>query len=234
MVYRAAIGEYVRNRLLRTPGVMRMPAKQADMFVMPNFLPPEDCAALIEMIDRDSGRHPSGVLSDNPIPGYRTSETSNMVRDDPLVASVDQRIWKLTGIQPEHGETLQGQRYAPGQQFKPHHDFFHYAERYWEVEQNQGGQRTWTLMIFLNEPEEGGHTFFPEVNVRIAPREGTLLAWNNLDAEGNPNPFTLHEGTPVKAGVKYILTKWFRERPWLKTAADEEIVIEARRPAPQE
>jgi prolyl 4-hydroxylase len=232
LVYRAAIGEYVSKRLLRTPGVMRMPAKEADMFVMPNFLPPEDCAGLIEMIERD--RHPSGVLSDDPIPGYRTSETSNLGRDDPLVASVDHRIWKLTGIQPNHGETIQGQRYAPGQQFKPHHDFFYSNARYWEIEEKQGGQRTWTVMIFLNEPEEGGHTFFPEVNVRIAPRAGNLLAWNNLDANGNPNLFTLHEGTPVKAGVKYILTKWFRERPWLKTAEDEEIVVQAPRAAPQE
>ncbi|GIR24117.1 MAG: hypothetical protein CM15mP38_3000 [Synechococcus sp.] len=26
------------------------------------------------------------------------------------------------------------------------------------------------------------------------------LAWNNLQADGTPNPFTLHEALPVEAG----------------------------------
>jgi prolyl 4-hydroxylase len=26
--------------------------------------------------------------------------------------------------------------------------------------------------------------------------------------------FALHQGLPVEAGLKYIITKWYRERPW--------------------
>jgi prolyl 4-hydroxylase len=226
-MYRAAIGDYVRNRLLRTPNAFRMPAREADMFVVRDFLPPDDCARLIELIDRD--RFPSGLLADKPEPGFRTSESCNLDRADPFVASIEDRISKLMGIQPEHGETVQGQRYAPGQQFKPHHDWFHVQESYWQTEQRQGGQRTWTVMVFLNEPEGGGHTNFPNVNVRITPRTGNLLAWNNMDAQGEPNPYTLHEGTPVTAGVKYVITKWYRERPWY--IVPEDIVIEGRRDA---
>jgi prolyl 4-hydroxylase len=77
-----------------------------------------------------------------------------------------------------------------------------------------GGQRTWTVMMFLNDVEAGGHTYFPNANVKITPRQGNLLAWNNLDKNGDPNPFSLHQGMPVEAGVKYIITKWYRERPW--------------------
>jgi prolyl 4-hydroxylase len=64
-------------------------------------------------------------------------------------------------------------------------------------------------------PEEGGQTFFPKAAVRIVPRRGNLLAWNNLNAAGEPNDQSLHQGMPVLAGVKYVITKWYRERPWL-------------------
>ena len=91
-----------------------------------------------------------------------------------------------------------------------------------------GDQRTWTAMAFLNEPEAGGQTQFPKVNVRITPRAGNLFAWNNMDATGAPNPYTLHQGCPVTAGVKYIITKWYRERPWGVRPADTEIEVRAR------
>ena len=48
----------------------------------------------------------------------------------------------------------------------------------------------------------------------MTPRAGNLLAWNNLDAIGEPNSYSLHQGMPVTEGVKYIITKWHRERPW--------------------
>lgn len=226
-MYRAAIGDYVRNRLARTENCFRLPVKQADMFVARDFLTPEECAGLIEQID--SRRQPSGVLADKPDPTYRTSDSANMDPGDPLVRAVEDKLWVLMGIQREHGETIQGQRYAVGQEFKPHHDFFHTTQRYWLNEERAGGQRTWTAMVFLNEPEAGGHTYFPELDVRITPRQGNLLAWNNMDEHGEPNRFTLHQGMPVLAGFKYIITKWYRERPWAFPAEDVPIIVTAPR-----
>jgi len=118
------------------------------------------------------------------------------------------------GIPTEQGETIQGQRYAVGQQFKQHHDFFFTDQPYWQTEKDMGGQRTWTAMIFLNQPEAGGETYFEKAGIKVAPRTGTLLTWYNLDQRGEPNLNSLHEGRPVAAGVKYIITKWYRERRW--------------------
>jgi prolyl 4-hydroxylase len=210
--YRAAVGEYVRNRLASTPGAFRFPVRQAELFVVRDFLSADECEGLIERID--AGRFPSGILSDEPDPDFRTSESCNLDRADPLVAALEAKISALMGIQPELGETVQGQRYAVGQQFKPHHDFFYTDQAYYREQAKTGGQRTWTAMIFLNAPDEGGQTAFPEMDVKIAPRAGNLLAWNNMDEAGEPNRFTLHQGMPVLAGVKYIVTKWYRERPW--------------------
>ncbi|HEX8937023.1 MAG TPA: 2OG-Fe(II) oxygenase, partial [Sphingomicrobium sp.] len=74
------------------------------------------------------------------------------------------------------------------------------------------GQRTWTAMIYLNEPEEGGATRFKRIGKTVQPETGKLLAWNNLLPDGRPNPATLHQGMKVRRGTKYVLTKWFRER----------------------
>jgi hypothetical protein len=47
-----------------------------------------------------------------------------------------------------------------------------------------------------------------------AAETGKLLTWNNQTPEGQVNGNTLHHGMKVRAGTKYVVTKWFRERPW--------------------
>jgi prolyl 4-hydroxylase len=211
-LYRMQIGEFVKGRLQRTPGAFKVPAQGLDIFIVRDFLTVAECAEVIALIDKD--RVPSGLLADTPDPEFRTSESCNLRLTDPINILVERKINALTGIGPSHGETIQGQRYAKGQQFKEHHDFFYTSEPYWPEQERQGGQRTWTAMIFLNEPEGGGQTHFPKANVRVTPRTGNLLAWNNLDSFGQPNTFSLHTGCPVDGGVKYVITKWYRERPW--------------------
>ena len=70
-------------------------------------------------------------------------------------------------------------------------------------------------MIYLNDVPEGGETWFPTAGIKVKPRAGLLLAWNNMKPDGSPNEATLHEGMAVVSGVKYIVTKWFREGPWV-------------------
>lgn len=192
----------------------RVPNRKLDLFIKRGFLSPEECAAVIARIDAQ--RRPSD-LADHELddPYFRTSETCDLSPDDPLIAALDQRIAAYAGLDPRHGETMQGQRYAVGQEFKLHTDYFEPGgagyEQYCEV----SGQRTWTVMIYLNKPDDGGATRFKQIDKIIQPETGKLLAWNNLDAEGRPNPATLHQGMKVRRGVKYIITKWYRERPWM-------------------
>jgi len=212
-LYRMQIGTYVRDRLRRTPNMLQIPAKGFDVFVLRDFMTQPECDKLIKMIDAD--RQPSGILAANEMdPEFRTSESCNLPRWDPFVAGIEARINQVLGIDPDQGETVQGQRYAVGQQFKPHHDFFYTSEPYWPDQERTGGQRTWTAMLFLNAPEAGGQTAFPKVGVKVTPRAGNLLAWNNMDEFGAPNMNSLHQGMPVEKGVKYVVTKWYRERRW--------------------
>jgi prolyl 4-hydroxylase len=198
------------ERLRATPGVQRVPAPGLELFVVRNFLEPVICAALIERID--ARRRPSEIADDLGIANFRTSETCDLDWNDPVVAAVDGAIAALLGIPLDRSEPIQGQRYAPGQEFKPHTDTFEPTKADYYAHCAETGNRSWTAMIYLNEPEDGGATRFKTIGKTIQPETGKLLAWNNLLPDGQPNPATLHQGMKVRKGTKYIVTKWFRER----------------------
>lgn len=210
--YKIAIGNEVRDRLAATPGALKLPSNNLDIFIVRDFLSADECTGLMRLID--AGRTPSQLLAPSADPEFRTSESCNLDPRQAAVLQAEVKLHLLTGIATTHGETIQGQRYAVGQQFKPHHDFFLPDQPYWAEMERSGGQRTWTAMVFLNAPAAGGQTYFPTIDVKIAPRAGNLLIWNNLDNLGLPNSYSLHQGMPVTDGVKYVITKWHRERAW--------------------
>lgn len=201
----------VAERLRALPGVQRVPDSRLELFIVRGFIAPEEQAALIARIEAD--RRPSTIADDIGVAGYRTSETCNLPGTDPLVAEVNGRISALLGLSDALGEPLQGQRYAPGQEFKAHTDTFEPGRADYYRHCAETGQRTWTAMAYLNAVEEGGGTRFKLLGKTIQPEAGKLLAWNNLLPDGRPNPATLHQGMKVRRGVKYILTRWYRERP---------------------
>lgn len=208
---RAEMGERVRQRLKRNPMVSSVPTPHAEMFLRHGLVSPRECAELIARID--TGCKPSRLFSGTN-KEYRTSSSCNLDIYDPLVIAVTKRIDALLGIETHYGELLQGQRYEPGQQYHLHCDYFPANVPYWPAMRVSGGQRCWTAMAYLCDVEEGGETQFPRLGVTVPPRAGTLLVWNNMLADGSPNHDTLHAALPVVKGAKYVVTRWYRERPW--------------------
>ena len=211
---RQQVGSAVARQLDANPAVTNAGVTGIQVYYHLDFLDAAQCAMLVAMID--ARRRPSSLLSDRADPDFRTSDSCDMDRYAPEVQPIDESIAALLGIPVVHGETMQGQRYAPGQHFRAHHDYFHETESYWPKVSAAGGQRTWTTMIYLNDVAEGGATWFPQAGFKVAPRRGLLLAWNNMNPDGTPNTLTLHEGMDVVEGTKYIVTKWFREGPWIQ------------------
>lgn len=194
------------------PGIQRFPRRELTLFIKRGFLSTAECTGLIERID--ANRRPSTLADDLGYEAYRTSETCDLGDDDPFIAAINARLAAYSGIPVEHGEPLQGQRYAVGQEFKAHTDYFEPNGLDYERYCGRSGNRTWTLMVYLNEPKAGGATRFTKVAKTIQPETGKLLAWSNRLPDGALNAASMHHGMKVRAGTKYIITKWYRDLPW--------------------
>jgi prolyl 4-hydroxylase len=205
-------GETSAERLQAFPGVRRVPSPRIELFDLPGFLSPDLCTRLIALIDK--GRRPSTIADPNGDAYFRTSETCDLDPGEPAVQDLERQLIDLNGIDAAYGEPVQGQRYEVGQEFKPHTDYFEPDGQDFAKFCSIAGQRTWTFMVYLNEPEAGGATRFKIVDKMFKPETGKLVCWNNHRPDGTLNPVTLHHGMKMRKGVKYVITKWYRERPW--------------------
>ena len=205
-------GETSSDILLRHPGMRRVPTPRLTLLQCPAFLPEDLCRDLVALID--ANRRPSTIADPNGDDYFRTSETCDLEPGEPAVAELERRLEALNGIDPAHGEPVQGQRYDVGQEFKPHTDYFEPGGADFDKFCSVAGNRSWTFMIYLNDVEAGGATRFKVIGKTFQPATGTLLCWDNHRDDGSLNAATLHHGMKVRKGVKYVITKWYREKPW--------------------
>ena len=125
--------------------------------------------------------------------------------DAPVFLSL-RRIARIAGLPASHAEPLGVLRYGPGQEYRPHYDYY--------SDDRHQAQRVSTVFVYLNDVEEGGGTDFPRLGARVEPERGKAVKFLNCDAEGKPNPETLHAGLPVIRGEKWLATLWFWDRPF--------------------
>jgi prolyl 4-hydroxylase len=147
----------------------------------------------------------------------RTSEGMFYNRAENLVVErLEARIARIIRWPVERGEGLQILRYSVGAQYKPHYDYFVPTEAGTSVLLRQGGQRLASMVIYLQEPEGGGATTFPDIGLEVSPKRGSAVFFSYERPE--PNSKTLHGGAPVIAGEKWVATKWLREGEFKFTA----------------
>ena len=140
----------------------------------------------------------------------RTSDGMFFERgESPVIARLERRIAALPNWPVERGEGIQVLRYRPGAQYKPHYDYFDPAQPGTPRILQRGGQRVGTLVMYLNRPERGGATTFPDAGLEVAPVRGQAVFFSY--DRPNPATKTLHGGAPVLAGEKWVATKWLRQ-----------------------
>lgn len=128
----------------------------------------------------------------------------------PTIQKIEKRIAAYTKLPLENGEGMQVLKYGIGGEYRPHFDYFDSATTGGNVHISRGGQRVATLIMYLNNTEEGGETIFPKLNISVKPVKGGALLFYNCTPDGKEDPQTLHGGAPVKKGEKWIATKWIR------------------------
>jgi prolyl 4-hydroxylase len=137
----------------------------------------------------------------------RDADTSSFphLAEDLVVQAVNRCIAAATGTEAGWGDPLTILRYAPGQQYRPHHDAGSGTVK-----------RNLTALIWLNADFEGGETEFPDLDIKVRGEVGDMLVFRNTDDDGERDPRMIHAGLPVTDGVKWMASRWIRGENYLK------------------
>jgi prolyl 4-hydroxylase len=180
--------------------------------VFGQFLSEEECDALVAAARPRMARSLT-VETQTGGESINADRTSNGMffrrAESELVARIETRIARLLRWPLENGEGVQVLNYQVGAQYKPHYDYFDPEAPGTPTILKRGGQRVGTLVMYLNDPVQGGGTSFPDVGLEVCPKKGNAVFFSY----DRPHPATqsLHGGAPVLAGEKWVATKWLRE-----------------------
>ena len=189
-----------------------MSMKLPRVIVFGGLLSDEECDALVErarprMTRSETVQTETGGSEVNVA---RTSRGMFFEREEnALCGRIELRIAKLLAWPIENGEGLQVLHYQPGAEYLPHHDYFDPTKAGTPAIVARGGQRVGSLVMYLNSPERGGGTVFPDVGLEVAPIKGNGVFFSY--DRPHPSTKTLHGGAPVVTGEKWVATKWLRE-----------------------
>ena len=190
--------------------------KHPRVVVFGNLLSDEECESLIELSQPKLARSQTvdNQTGGEEVNSARTSDGMFFSRaEHPVVERVEKRLAELVKWPFENGEGLQVLRYRMGAQYVPHYDYFDPAQPGTAKIVQRGGQRVATIVMYLRTPERGGATIFPDIGLEVQPVKGSGVFFSY--DRPHPDTKTLHGGTPVTLGEKYVVTKWLRESEFI-------------------
>jgi prolyl 4-hydroxylase len=189
------------------PG-LRVVNTSPPIFAVDNFLTEFECDFLIQAATDAFGPAPVVGKGAGEISTSRTSSTCYLARED--LPDLLRKINALTGKPPAHCELPQVGRYFPTQQYLQHFDAFDLGSEDGKRFAANGGQRTITVLCYLNSCTNGGATRFPALNLDVQPRRGTALIFFPATIDGMLDKMALHAAMPA-VDTKYISQIWIRQ-----------------------
>lgn len=189
------------------PGVQLLHA-HPPIYGVENFLDPAECDFLIENANSSFGPAPVVGKGAGEVSSSRTSSTCYLARED--LPEYLRKVSLLTGKPAEHCELPQVGRYLPSQQYLQHFDAFDLSNEDGRRFASNGGQRTITVLVYLNDVPRGGSTAFPNLNIEVQPRRGMALVFFPSSLDGLLDKMALHAAMPA-VDVKYVSQVWIRQ-----------------------
>jgi prolyl 4-hydroxylase len=143
----------------------------------------------------------------------RTNSFANfyLLESDVVIEAVNHRLLEVAGADL-YGDPLSLLCYHPGESYAPHYDFFDPDFPEHRPALQAEGQRTKTMLIYLNSAYGAGETVFPDAGISFKGDIGDLLVFENTMKDGSPDRATLHTGTAPTDGIKWITSKWIRSK----------------------
>jgi len=181
-----------------------------DPIVVNDLLSPEETENILETAKT---RFNSSTVLSGRDDSIRKSETAWIKKDEPVVRGIFERFAKRYKFNLDNVEDLQVVRYTPGGFYNEHHDACCQDNDHCRDFVKKSGQRVLTILIYLNDDFEDGHTEFPNLGLRLRPPKNGGIVFGSLEKGVNMcDPAGLHKGTPVTSGTKYICNIWVREK----------------------
>jgi hypothetical protein len=181
----------------------------------PNFLSLEDCDRIINLSQDtlEESQVYSGEINkyDNR---HRSSYHGWLDDSNVYVYNISKKIAHITNTDIDKQEALQVVKYNLGGFFNNHYDACVGNKEFCKrmIENYNGNDRLYTLIIYLNDDYEGGETVFPIINKTIKPEKGKAVLFQNIDENGKIIKESLHRGSEIRKGKlltnKYICNKW--------------------------
>ena len=138
----------------------------------------------------------------------------------PMIFSLSQKIEQATRYKMKSelyaSENFQVMNYGIGGRISGHLDSTGGYREFTSENQNFGGIRVTTFMVYLSSVEAGGHTVFPQAGISVKPVEGDALFWFNAGSQETYDSRIYHLGCPVMYGNKWIANKWVKLLPQFK------------------
>lgn len=183
------------------------------IIVIRNLLPKEHIDHVINLASNRFQRSTVIGNTGREISEYRTSSSCMLEKaETDVIHDIEKRVCHITGYTTNNLEQLQIVRYLHGQKYDPHFDYFPRDDPNFRTHVGTSGQRTITMFIYLITPEEGGETYFPEIDLKVKVNPGDAVLWYDVHNNGLENPKTLHGGLPVEKGNKMAINVWFRDQ----------------------
>jgi TPR repeat protein len=210
---RGATGAELRAPAVRFETISRDPR----LLLQHGFATTEECAHLMAMVSPDlsdptryargHAYADAGLFDGEGVPLTPTNA-------DPVVRCLERRTALALERPASHCEPYSVIRYLPGQQYKPHVDYFVPEQLALNRERfgDDAGQRLATILIYLRAPERGGGTRFLDAGLTVTGEHGSAIIHWNCTPDGRPDPRTTHAGLPIEAGEKWLARKALRER----------------------
>ena len=126
------------------------------------------------------------------------------------VPDMMRKVSVLTGKPVEHCELPQVGRYFPSQQYLQHYDAFDLSTEDGCRFAANGGQRSITVLIYLNDVPNGGATRFPALNLDVRPKRGMALVFFPATIDGMLDKMALHAALPA-IDTKFVSQIWVRQ-----------------------
>nr|WP_241657229.1 2OG-Fe(II) oxygenase [Halobacillus salinus] len=207
-VKEASIFDYKGNKIVTEDRDISIIARMEEpvIAVLGNVVSEEECDELIRISQDKVNR--SKIGSQKTVSDIRTSSGAFLDSAD-VTARIEKRIAQIMNVPVENGEGLHILNYKQGQEYKAHYDYFKP-----KLDGTTPNPRISTLVVYLNDVEEGGLTYFPHMNLSITPQKGMAVYFEYFYSDPAINERTLHGGSPVTAGEKWAATMWVRRKQY--------------------